>query len=741
MAERQTILFFGDDTIAGTRPVSELAAINAAYDDVQADCDIWNIQTQSWQALQPGVNSHTLVPASDRWSFESRIRESLRSKIPTGKIYVIKYGVDSSLLAHPALSKPVWDIGLDDAYRSMMVEVTAAAAAANAAGDTLRIVGIVSSIVTEDWTQTSLCREFNAVYSRLIDTVRSALSNVPHCLMGSLRGDGGLTPWVVLEPHYQWGTSAGFNVSEAILFNVRMRTQMLEVDASRIRVVRTDGYTTDTKGFSAASMVALSTEIADHFYPFTAPAESALPVAEMVFLFGDSLAEGTGTNSELPTYRQAALQDCLIWYPFLATPFNAGAGEFQTLQVQKNNMTSIVPHFAFTNHGLEIALSDQLRPEYGTVHLVKGGIPGTLATAVYAPSLSATVPPTIDQQINNWHPGLRGQLFDLFVRGWMVSALKALRRAGKKPRARLCVISLGANDLLLAASGSYQTGSSTIDYVPRIMSAVEEVIEEITRTLRLWGVDVSLLKFSLAIPRSGMAGSFNTTENDVQAFRAALAALAAKRPNTFSVDLDGMAVVDFIHLSTVGYDSWADAIVKKLGVTTSSDFKIEPLFMPSGEALRKALRLSQVPDQNDATAQIDAGIEASKVRFFQALGETRIASLQAIAYTTNPKTASDYLRVLAASTEVKIVRSQLLRVMPTLFMDGSSRVQTWNEEAAFRDGSTVLEKRDELKRLDQEIQQALDVLASSDLSLGSISVALLGADNVTKPGDSVFSVI
>lgn len=733
MAERLTFLVLGDETAAGTRPVSELTGINPALDDAQADCQIWNIQAQAWQSLQPGVNTNTNQASSDRWSFESRLREAIRTYKPTGTYYVVKYAADSTLLQYGV--KPSWDpINPAGMFAGLVTQLTAAAAAANVAGDTLKVVGVISSIMTDDWRQASLGRELYHVMLNLIEKVRDKLVSIPHCAAGSFAEDGGLTPWIVLAHHYNWDAPyTGFDLEEGVLHSNRLRLEMVEQPKDNIRVQRTHGRATDQKGFEAATLIALTDELVSKFFKATAPNEEANPVGDLVAVFGDSIAEGTGANSDLPSYLTAPVSGVKIWNPFLASNnnvLNAGpstAGVLQTLQAGQNNNSSIIPYL-FAYHGPEMPLADLMRPVLGDFTLIKGAVPGTFAAATSIPAPSNTIPPTVDRQIVHWDPDTRGQYFDLFVRGWMVSAIDALRKTGKKPRARLIVISLGSNDAIQAGNCA------------GVGLAIRGLIKAIRAVLEEQFVDISLLKFSLAVPRSSLAGLYSATQENVDLIRSSILSIPLEDASVTTVDLDNFESYDQIHLSAASNRAWIEKVVDQFGQTTSTQYRISPLFMPDGDSLRKALRLSQVPDQNDATAQIDSAVESMKVRFFQALGEPRILALQSIPYSTTPKGTSAYLRILAATTEVKGVRAQLMRTLPMLFMDGTSRTQSWNDEAAFRETS-YLQTRDELKRLDNDVQQALEVLRTADFSAENSNFSVVSPDSRIAPGDTVFSVI
>lgn len=74
--------------------------------------------------------------------------------------------------------------------------------------------------------------------------------------------------------------------------------------------------------------------------------------------------------------------------------------------------------------------------------------------------------------------------------------------------------------------------------------------------------------------------------------------------------------------------------------------------------------------------------------------------------------------------------------MPLMFMDGANTVQAWQQEAAFREGS-FLQTRDELRRLETDIQEGLTMLLSGSISVGDPQISTLYPDSYRAPGDSL----
>lgn len=140
-----------------------------------------------------------------------------------------------------------------------------------------------------------------------------------------------------------------------------------------------------------------------------------------------------------------------------------------------------------------------------------------------------------------------------------------------------------------------------------------------------------------------------------------------------------------------------------------------PLFVPSEDALKSKLRLSAVPDSAlDAQAIIDEAILRARVRFYRALGTSRVNTLLAVSFTEAPTTDDEVMRALAATTEVKMVYCALLRMLPNTFMDASGDVDArWNEEAPVRERTTS-ELDSELERCENEIKADLQSLEENE---------------------------
>lgn len=144
-----------------------------------------------------------------------------------------------------------------------------------------------------------------------------------------------------------------------------------------------------------------------------------------------------------------------------------------------------------------------------------------------------------------------------------------------------------------------------------------------------------------------------------------------------------------------------------------------PLFVPNYASLLKKLRLSAIADDpipQDVIDIVDEAIINARMSFIERLGIPRIDKIVADggSYTTTPSTNQAFLLTLAASTEVKLVRCELLYTLPQAYMDASGDlIKRWNVEAPFRE----MDVRDvEAARLalDAQIEKAMEFLEGQD---------------------------
>lgn len=693
MADRLTVIVLGDESAVGTRPVSELTAINPAYDDAQTDCFIWNPTAAAWQNLQPGVNSNpsSAVP-SDRWGPVARLRESLRSHFPTENVYVVMHAKDSTL-AHTS-AKPSWSPHVTGScFSELVTQITDAAAAAHAVGDTLKIGLIFGSLFTDDFKLTEAFLSYGANWEGLVTALRRVIPTIPYCSAGSLNPQFTSTPVIVVEPAYKT-PSVALDVQWKLSLSRGQLTRYSQDIFQNVRILRSSQYAigADNKTFNASAMVAIGNAISATLYPVT-PSWSGQTDAPVAILLGDSICEGVGFNAELPAHLQAALTDANIW--------NDKVGSIQTLQAGVNNQITLDPGGGL--HGIEIRLGDRLRSALTSVWMLKAAAPGSTSGL--------------------WHPSTDRYFWHAMVLPWLRNLIDQMRAASKKPVLKLVSVCLGTNDVL----------NGSVDFA-ELKSCLRHLPEQIRVAFAEQGLSIDGCRFVFALP----AETITPATARVTAARQVISDVAAEVTNATTVDLNGISTLDNIHPNTAGTAAYAELVFRAFA-DQGTLLRANPLFAPSRDALVKALRLSGVREENDASTMIDAAIQTVRSGFVQKLGKEKVSLIQQMPFNSSPETEAEHFRVLAFVTEIKWCRAQLLRSMPTLFMDGTARLQSWQDEAAFRETS-YLQTRDELGRLDKEVQFNLDLLDKQNLSYGinGITVTTVSPDSSSLPGDTVF---
>jgi hypothetical protein len=157
-----------------------------------------------------------------------------------------------------------------------------------------------------------------------------------------------------------------------------------------------------------------------------------------------------------------------------------------------------------------------------------------------------------------------------------------------------------------------------------------------------------------------------------------------------------------------------------------------PLFIADLATLKPKLRLSGVPTTSDADDIINEAILVARQKFYRELGVSRVAALIALPFNENPTTENQILRAVANSTEVLMVRCELMRTMPMMFMDGNTQQdQIMQDEALFRDTTSAQLEQMKLQ-CELEIQQNLDLLIG-DEDLASETTIRVDTPGVSQP--------
>lgn len=168
---------------------------------------------------------------------------------------------------------------------------------------------------------------------------------------------------------------------------------------------------------------------------------------------------------------------------------------------------------------------------------------------------------------------------------------------------------------------------------------------------------------------------------------------------------------------------------------------MNPLFVPSLTDLKSQLRLSG-STSGDADEIINSAIREVRVGFYNHLGATRVTTIVGYTPTDTPTTSNEILRSQAQVTETKWVKMLLLRSLPSHFLDASGDTRNaWNEEGLTRDSSQADLSR-EIKRLNDEVLDALKDLKEGEVDPGIVSATVIESDTApARPFQSIGPVI
>jgi hypothetical protein len=171
---------------------------------------------------------------------------------------------------------------------------------------------------------------------------------------------------------------------------------------------------------------------------------------------------------------------------------------------------------------------------------------------------------------------------------------------------------------------------------------------------------------------------------------------------------------------------------------------INPLFIPSRLALKRALRLEGIPDSGSADDLLDQALRRARSGFYRRLTHSRVVTLQSYAISSppNPDVNTEYLRLMAEDTEVDWVRLELTWLIPQLHQDSSGdALDVWNEVAPFRKMDT--EELELLRNhLRGTIEQNLDMLRGDETAGSETTIRSKTINPKTLPprlGDSLWS--
>ncbi len=171
---------------------------------------------------------------------------------------------------------------------------------------------------------------------------------------------------------------------------------------------------------------------------------------------------------------------------------------------------------------------------------------------------------------------------------------------------------------------------------------------------------------------------------------------------------------------------------------------VDPTFVTDLSTLKSRLRLTGIETGSDAEAILDDAIREVRAGFIRRLGIARVNTLIAIVLDSDgiPDNNDDTLRVLAEITEIKWVKSLLMRTLTQFSLDGSGSVlQAWHDEAPFR-FMGEFDKSKEIRRLQDEIEENLQLLEGTDNIASETTghISILEADIAPpRPGGTIFT--
>lgn len=709
MANRRLVLYVADDS-GGQTPASGLTGGFTPYAAAQPLHKIWNKIALAWQTYQPGNNGDA--------NFGPEI--NFRSNAPgfgvSEELWTFKhYFNNASLLEwNDALLdtggagagtnySSFWPLGREAAFTTLVTTLTQALNAVALGGDTAVPEAVVLGVGLYDALSPGQGRAFAGALLEFTEKIKALLET----LLAQPAGTYSNLKIVHQKLH------EGFNHPNAAAraaWNRVRSAHELVAQKQKASIIRQDGYSllAGNKTLDIASNISLGLKIQEAL--FAAPvttvlAEPAAPV-DVFLMLGDEFIAGLADGSNLPSHLTGMGK---VWNPHVVRP------AFQNLDLT-NCIPTIDPLLGLTRFGPEFTFAEAARSYYfRQPYLIKVGQDSFSAQS---DTVAQPTFPFYDRQANDWSPA--DELYQHAVLGWVVDGMTAAIFAfGANVRLRGVVLSLGKKDVL--ALKASRVGAA--------ISFLRDRITDLAVKERWCNPD---LPFVCLLP-DGRIGT--TPELKTQVAQAQNDILSLANIRTFdptSLEQSAPDVYTFQSILKSG-KSLFNALV---GIEES---EVMPLFNPNRMHLISALRLRETPQGENVQDVIDEAIQSVKTGFYRRLGPAAIASIQETPFTRNPKTLGDQIRLLAAVTETKWVRMELLRTMPTSFMDGNSVDQQWQHEPAFR-VATIERNAKEASIIRQEIEQSLDVLAGRT-EFGESQMAQVityGPDGpVTGPGDTL----
>ena len=149
---------------------------------------------------------------------------------------------------------------------------------------------------------------------------------------------------------------------------------------------------------------------------------------------------------------------------------------------------------------------------------------------------------------------------------------------------------------------------------------------------------------------------------------------------------------------------------------------VEPLYNESRDSLLSRVRVATADDEQTVSL-VDQAIQEVRLGLFSRLGKERPKTIAGYAWSDNPDTDEEVLRVQAAAVEANWLTYLLAKRLPTLLMaDEANTRDRWNEEPLTRDSAHVQQF---LKDLKKEIDSGIgDLEDPQNANAGAVKSAL-----------------
>lgn len=652
----------GGDNAEGGNAASTLSPSFPQFVGAQTGYKVWNAVAGAWQVYQAGENS---APASTvdvtRFGPEVSMLSRMQTENPgQATIYLFKSAkVSASLAAQPSTNNE-WAPAANELYAAMLADWLTARS--------MLPFGTTPDVQGVFWVH----GEADAVLDR-----HPAYASLMQTLITRLRADLAIPqlPIVIGKLHNHHAVA---QPTKGYYLSVRDQQQSLLDRDNFIFVANTDhlALKVDSSTYSTAGSIELGYLLMDTLVAGlsslvvpAAPSDSAVPI---YLLIGDRNALGQAPIGEIPGYLSSTLSGAKIW--------NHTAGAFQDILAGTNNDAPA------SKFGPEVSMLYELRRKHdAVVYLVKHAVAG----APLAPKAGAG---------NEWNPGAGEAYADLFSK--VEAAAAALRTAALEPGIRGVFVVHGEAEAADAARASLYE-----EYLKLLVAHLRQDL----RAAGLAGDNlvVSIAKLSgknsgsqVGLLRAAQQGIFDQ-DDYVGIFDTSDLSV-----NSGTFDFNGLGAVELGQQLVTHLDP-------NLGAT------VQPIFVTDLAALKRQLRMSQVAKGTDVDEILRQAILVARQTFFNRLGGTRLNLLLKLPRTSRPDTEEEYLRSIAAATEVRLVTAELMRTLPTILEAGQSLLKVWNE-AGFRRGMPS-DLKEELTRLATDIEQNFQLLNGSKLLGGSVS--------------------